>query len=399
MEKIVSLMQTLKEKKSFIKNKAQWKDFIDFTNKIETPFLAINTENVRQKYRTFIKNYNYAKIYFAVKACPIKEVLEVLRDEGSHFDIASVNEMDMLLDLNIPPERMSFGNTIKKGKDIKYAYQKGIRLFVTDSEHDLINIAKYAPKSKVFVRIMTTGTGAEWPLSRKFGCHPTLATKILTQAKEKKLIPYGISFHVGSQQTDVGQWDEAIATASHIFEHLQKDGTSLKMLNIGGGQPVHYKSEIPDEKKVSGAISKFLKSNFKEVPEIFIEPGRVLVAESGILVSEIILMAKKSELDTKTWVYIDAGKFGGLIETLDESIKYPIVCTKKGHHRRVILTGPTCDSMDILYENTEYFLPETVKSGDRIYFLSTGAYTLSYSAVAFNGFLPMKYVVYNGSET
>ena len=128
------------------------------------------------------------------------------------------------------------------------------------------------------------------------------------------------------------------------------------------------------------------------------EPGRSLVADSGVLVSEIITIAKKSVEGEVRWIFLDAGKFNGLIETLDESVKYVVKTEheiKNGissdePRSEVILAGPTCDSMDIMYQDFKYTMPDNLASGSRLYFLSTGAYTSSYASVGFNGFPPIK---------
>ncbi len=104
----------------------------------------------------------------------------------------------------------------------------------------------------------------------------------------------------------------------------------------------------------------------------------------------MVLVARKSRTAVERWVYVDVGKFSGLIETMDESIKFPIYAEKKGEVEEVVIAGPTCDSADIMYENYKYGLPLNLAIGDRLYWLSTGAYTTSYSAVEFNGFPPLK---------
>ena len=91
----------------------------------------------------------------------------------------------------------------------------------------------------------------------------------------------------------------------------------------------------------------------------------------------MVLVARKSRTAVERWVYTDVGKFSGLIETMDESIKFPIWTEKKGEMEEVIIAGPTCDSADIMYENYKYGLPLNLASGDRLYWLSTGAYTTS----------------------
>jgi ornithine decarboxylase len=115
------------------------------------------------------------------------------------------------------------------------------------------------------------------------------------------------------------------------------------------------------------------------------------VGDSGILEAEVVLISKKSYKDNDRWVYLDIGKFGGLAETHDEAIKYRIEAVgKKGSTAPVILAGPSCDSVDILYEKYKYQLPLSLKVGDRLRFHATGAYTTSYSSVGFNGFSPLK---------
>lgn len=355
-----------------------------------TPFLVVDLEKVCEKYDELKENLPYSKIFYAVKANPSDAVVELLARKGSSFDIASIYELDSVLSHGVTPDRISFGNTIKKESAISYAYSKGIRLFATDSESDLKKIARHAPGSKVYFRILCDGSGADWPLSRKFGSHPDVIFKLAIQSKELGLIPYGISFHVGSQQREVGRWDAAISQCKYLFEELHKKGINLKMINMGGGFPARYKSATLPLVDYAKEITRFLNEDFpRGLPEIFVEPGRSLVGDSGVIVSEVVLVSKKARVSPYRWVYLDIGVFGGLIETLGEAIKYPIYCEKDGKRSEVILAGPTCDSMDILYENNRYLLPDSLKEKDKLYFLSTGAYTASYSSVYFNGFPPL----------
>ena len=182
-----------------------------FSQDKATPCLILDLDVVREKYEELRRNMPYAKVYYAVKANPNDEVVALLRDLGSCFDVATRFELDQLLRLGVTPDRMSFGNTIKKERDIAYFYEKGVRLYTTDSFEDVDKIARAAPESKVFFRILTEGLGADWPLSRKFGSHPEMTRNLILHARDLGLEPYGISFHVGSQQRDIGQWDHAIA--------------------------------------------------------------------------------------------------------------------------------------------------------------------------------------------
>ncbi|TWI54371.1 ornithine decarboxylase [Pseudomonas duriflava] len=364
-----------------------------FADQQETPFVVIDKATIAKAYDELVNNFPFAKIYYAVKANPAIEITELLRDKGSNFDIASIYELDKVLSTGVSPDRISYGNTIKKAKDIRYFYEKGVRMFATDSEADLRNIAKAAPGSRIYVRILTEGsTSADWPLSRKFGCQPDMALDLLILANQLGLVPYGVSFHVGSQQRDIDVWDAAVAKVKVIFERLkEEDGITLQMINMGGGFPANYIQRTNSLETYADEIIRFLKEDFgDDLPEIILEPGRSLIANAGILVSEVVLVSRKSRTAVERWVYTDVGKFSGLIETMDESIKFPIWTEKKGEMEEVVIAGPTCDSADIMYEHYRYGLPLNLASGDRLYWLSTGAYTTSYSAVEFNGFPPLK---------
>ena len=374
-------------------DKTTWGRIKAFSDTHETPFLVVDLATIDRQYDEMLRHFPYARAYYAVKANPAPQVLTLLRDKGACFDIASTYELDKVLALGVTPDRVSFGNTIKKAKDIRTFYQKGVRMFATDSEADLRNIAKAAPGSRIYARILTEGTlTADWPLSRKFGCESDMAMDLLILARDLGLEPYGVSFHVGSQQREIGAWDAALGKVKVIFNRLwEEDRIKLKMINMGGGFPANYLQRTNELAIYAEEITRFLHEDFMdEMPEIIIEPGRSMVSNAGVLVSEVVLIARKSRTALHRWVYTDVGKFTGLIETLDESIKYPIYTEKNGELENTIIAGPTCDSADIMYENYKYGLPLNLATGDRLYWLSTGAYTTTYSSVEFNGFPPLK---------
>lgn len=387
-------------RKDFVSD-TEWKRFLEFSKEFETPNIVVNLRTIKKNFIQLKDSFPYAHIYYAVKSNPGIPVLKLLDSLGSNFDIASRYELDKVLSLNVSPDRVSYGNTIKKAKDIKYFYDKGVRMFATDSKEDLKTIAKNAPGSRVFVRILVENSAtADWPLSRKFGCHPDMAYDLLVLARDLGLTPYGISFHVGSQQRDIGQWNDAIAKTKYLFESLEdEEGIRLSMINMGGGFPAHYIQPTNELKEYASEITRYLQDDFgDDIPMIILEPGRSLVGDSGILTSEVVLISRKNNTALERWVYIDAGKFNGLIETIDESIKYPVITEKDGGKEGLtIIAGPTCDSMDIMYETEKYRLPVDLKQGDKIYWLSTGAYTSTYASVAFNGFPPLK-TYYMGEE-
>ena len=374
-----------------------WQRIKAFSKDLETPFLVVDLASVKANFELLRENFEEADIFYAVKANPQLEVLKLLSELGSSFDAASIYELDTLFSIGVDPSRISFGNTIKKMKHIQYAYERGIRLFATDSLDDLKNIGEFAPGSKVFIRLLVEGsTSADWPLARKFGCSIEKAKHLIAMSKDIDVEIYGLSFHVGSQQRNVYVWDYALLKVKDIFDYANDElGIELQMINMGGGFPSKYIEKAEDLETYADTIHQSLDNHFYEkMPRIILEPGRSMVGDAGVIVSEVVMVSKKSQYDNHRWVYLDVGKFNGLIETLEECIKYPIYCDNEGEEGEVVLAGPTCDSMDIMYENYMYELPLNLKEGDRLYWLTTGAYTSSYCAVGFNGFPPMRtYVI------
>ncbi len=169
-------------------------------------------------------------------------------------------------------------------------------------------------------------------------------------------------------------------------------GLTLEMLNLGGGLPAHYRAPVPPLAAYAEAIETALLAEFGgSRPHILIEPGRYLVGDAGPLRTEILLISRKLSHGGERWIYLDAGLYNGLDETVDERIHYRIRTPRDGAAGgAVILAGPTCDSADILYRRRPYELPLDLAIGDTIDLLSTGAYTASVAAVAFNGFPPLR---------
>lgn len=366
---------------------------IDFLaqNRPEGPCLVVDLDVVQRNYETFTRALPDSRIFYAVKANPAPEVLSLLADLGSNFDTASVAEIEMAMAAGATSERISFGNTIKKERDIARAFELGVRLFAVDCVEEVEKIARVAPASRVFCRILTDGEGAEWPLSRKFGCAPSMALEVLEHAHHMGLDAYGVSFHVGSQQCNLDAWDTALSEASAIFRTLADKGIVLRMVNMGGGFPTRYLRDIPKTEAYGTAIIDALHTHFgNHMPETIIEPGRGMVGDAGVIKAEVVLISRKHADDPVRWVYLDIGKFGGLAETMDEAIRYPITTIHDGGDvAPCVLAGPTCDSADVLYEKKPYDLPIALTIGDEVLIEATGAYTTTYASVAFNGFAPL----------
>ncbi|WP_182085000.1 ornithine/lysine decarboxylase [Aureimonas sp. ME7] len=370
-------------------------DFIA-TRRPTGPCLVVDLDIVEDNFRAFRKALPDSSIFYAVKANPSPEILRLLASLGSSFDCASVAEIEMALDAGATPDRISFGNTIKKERDVAAAHAHGVSLFAVDCVEEVEKVARAAPGARVFCRVLTDGEGAEWPLSRKFGCVPEMAIDVLTHARDLGLVATGVSFHVGSQQCDTEAWDKALSDASMVFGQLAERGIQLTLVNMGGGFPTRYLKDVPSAEAYGRSIFRSLRRHFgNKIPETIIEPGRGMVGDAGVIKAEVVLVSRKSASDENRWVYLDIGKFGGLAETMDEAIRYPIVTARDADRKEpCVLAGPTCDSADVLYEKTPYPLPISLTVGDEVLIEGTGAYTTTYSAVAFNGFEPLRsYVI------
>ncbi|MBI4276212.1 MAG: type III PLP-dependent enzyme [Rhizobiales bacterium] len=363
--------------------------------KDEGPCLVVDIDVVRENYVAFANALPDTKVFYAVKANPAPEILKLLAGLGSSFDVASVSETETVLAAGATPDRISYGNTIKKESEIASAFKLGVTLFAVDCEAEVEKVARAAPGSRVICRIHCDGTGSEWPLSRKFGCEPEFAADILELAHKRGLIAHGISFHVGSQQHNVEAWDRALASTAAIFRACAERGISLAMVNLGGGFPAKYLRKTPKLESYGKAIFRALRRHFgNRIPETIIEPGRGLVGNAGVIEAEVVLIAKRSPEDETRWVYLDIGKFHGLAETIDESIRYPIKTRKdRDEMAPCIVAGPTCDSVDVLYEKNPYPLPVSLAIGDKVLIEATGAYTTTYSSIGFNGYPPLRQYV------
>ncbi|MYZ47626.1 type III PLP-dependent enzyme [Propylenella binzhouense] len=371
------------------------RSFLD-ARRPEGPCLVVDLEIVRRNYETFTRALPDSRVFYAVKANPAPEILSLLAELGSSFDTASVAEIEMALAAGATPDRISYGNTIKKERDIARAHALGVSLFAVDCMEEVEKVARAAPGARVFCRILTDGAGAEWPLSRKFGCVPDHAVDVLERARALGLRACGISFHVGSQQTDTEAWDRALCDASAIFHACAERGINLAMVNLGGGFPTRYLKDVPGAEAYGQAIFESVRRHFgNRIPETIIEPGRGMVGDAGVLKAEVVLVSRKSPEDRLRWVYLDVGKFGGLAETMDEAIRYPIRTPRDGAPTApCVVAGPTCDSADVLYEKNPYELPLSLTIGDEVLIECTGAYTTTYASVAFNGFEPLRsYVI------
>ncbi|MGQ0575261.1 MAG: type III PLP-dependent enzyme [Pseudonocardia sp.] len=354
-----------------------------------TPCLLLDLAVVRDRHRALAAALPGARLLYAVKANPHPDVLATLAVLGCGFDVASIAEVRLALDAGAAPGGLSFGNPVRKAADVAAAAAVGVREFVTDSPEDLAVLAAAAPGAGVLARIAVDDAGSATPFAGKFGCSPATAAQLLRRAPDLGLVPGGVSFHAGSQQLDPTAWARGIAAAAQVV------CPRPAVLNLGGGLPVAYDAPVPPVEAYAGAIEAALRVHFPGGrPALAVEPGRFLVAEAGVLRSEVVRVSHRD--DGRRWVYLDVGRYGGLAETENEAIRYRISTPHDGGPAGpAVLAGPTCDGDDVLYRRIE--LPLALRAGDVVTLHATGAYTASYASVGFNGIAPLPVACVDGA--
>jgi ornithine decarboxylase len=359
-------------------------------HEFDRPTVVFDLDMLRAKYDALASGLGDAVIHYAVKANPAREVVATLAAKGARFDAASRGEIDLCLSLGVPARHIAFGNTIKRAADIAHAHAMGVEQFAADAEAELEKIAAHAPGARVIIRMLVEESAADWPLSRKFGCSRREALRLMARGRELGLDVAGISFHPGSQMREPAMWAPALDAALALWDEAIAAGHGLRILNIGGGFPAFYGDPLPATEDYAAEVMRMVRARFGTEITVMAEPGRGLVAEAGVIVAEVLLVARKDEADLHRWVFLDIGKFSGLAETMDEAIRYQFE-TRHGDDETgpCILAGPSCDSADVLYEKRPVQLPTALVPGDKLRILCTGAYTSSYSSVGFNGFPPL----------
>ena len=346
-----------------------------------TPLLIVDRSLVRGAYQDLAASLPGAEVYYAVKANPHRGILSVLAAEGCGFEISSRPELEAVDALGVGPERIISSNPVKSPDFIRRAVALGVDRFAFDSELEIEKLCRWAPGSRVYVRLAVDNSGSDWPLSDKFGVPAERAVELMIAAQRASLKAYGLTFHVGSQCRDVASWARAIHASHEVHQALSARGQPLHTLSVGGGQPVPHLRPVPSLEEIGRTIRHTVDELFGTSPPLLtVEPGRALVGPAGALVTSVIGRAQRGGT---TWVYIDAGVFNGLMETI-EGFRYELHTERGGPRQPVTVAGPSCDSVDTLF--TVEPLPE-LELGDRVYILNAGAYTISYAS-SFNGFGP-----------
>ncbi len=342
------------------------------------PFLLVDTEIVRNKFRRFKAALPRVHPHYAVKANPDPRVLKALIEEGAGFEIASVAELDILLGLGVAAQEIYYSNPMKSRDYIRYAAEKGVEWFALDSLEELRKIVSIKADAKLYVRIEAPNVGSDWPLAGKFGLKAQEVDAIIAEAVALKADLAGVTFHVGSQCRNPENWRVGILNAKRVFKKMRLAGLKPCLLDIGGGYPVRHVKPIPAIEKIAEVVNHALR-DVPQTVRVMAEPGRYFVSDAGFFVCRVVGTATRSG---KRWMYWDAGVFGGVVETT-EGLRYDVLTDRTGKLVPWNIAGPTCDSVDVCMRD-ELF-PEDLQDGDFIYIANAGAYTTAYAS-NFNGF-------------
>jgi ornithine decarboxylase len=344
----------------------------------DRPLLLIDTDIVRAKARRMRAAMPRVQAHYAVKANPHPEVLRTLIEEGVGFEVASIAELDLLIGLGVDPTGVHYSNPVKSPAYIRYAAGKGLRWYAVDSEAELRKIFSIDPRARMCLRIDVPNAGSDWPLSGKFGAQPKEADEIVAAAATLGADLAGVTFHVGSQCRSAENWYMAIETARLTLRKMQRAGLTPRVLNIGGGFPVRLTKPIPSIEVIGNVVNHALEQIPADL-QVIAEPGRYLVSDAGWLVCRVVGTAVRGG---KRWLYLDAGMFGGLLETSD-GLLYDVITDRSGPLVPWHVAGPTCDSVDVVMR--DHLLPEDLQADDFIYLPNAAAYTTAYAS-NFNGF-------------
>jgi len=344
----------------------------------DRPFLLVDPQIVRTKARRFHAAMPRVHPHYAVKANPHPAVLRTLIEEGVGFEIASIAELDLLLGLGVPAHEIYYSNPVKSPRYIEYAAARGVRWFVLDSLEELRKLVTIRPDASLYLRIEVTNAGADWPLTGKFGAGPAQADEIVAAAAELKADLAGVTFHVGSQCRNADNWRAGIDSAKRVFRKMRLKGLRPRLLNIGGGYPVRHTKPIPSIETIGEVVNHAL-AGLPDGIRVMAEPGRYLVSDAGWFVCRVVGTASRGG---RRWAYLDAGMFGGIIETSD-GLDYDLVTERAGRLIPWTVAGPTCDSVDVVMR--DQLLPEDLQVDDFAYIPNAAAYTTAYAS-NFNGF-------------
>lgn len=343
------------------------------------PVLVMSRQRLRDNARRFMAAMPRVRAHFAVKANADTEILQIFKEEGTCFEVASIAEIDAMVELGVNMETVFYSNPIKSPASIAHAAKSGLLWYCVDTPEEVAKIAAIKPDAKLYLRIEVSNEGSSWPLAGKFGATPNGVEAIIEAAKALDMKICGVTFHVGSQCCNIDNWVAGIGAAKKLFAKLSSQGFVPELLNMGGGYPLQFTGEEPTIEEIAVRINQELES-IPEHIQVMAEPGRYFVGSAGCLVSQVVGTATRDDV---RWVYLDTGIYGGLMElTLD----FPVIILsdRTGEPGLWTMAGPTCDSIDVMGRHK---LPANTAAEDFIYMPNLGAYCTT-CACDFNGFPP-----------
>ncbi len=352
-----------------------------------TPLMVLDRNSLITEYKTFRRLMPRVKLFYAVKANPHPDVIRTFAELGGSFDCASEGEMRLALSCGVSPDRIIFANTVKRPEALQFARRNKINFVTFDSEPELYKIAEHAPGCRVLARLKVSNLGSIVELSLKFGADEDQIVPMLLKAKSLGLKPDGISFHVGSQCTNIENYLRAFEQTARIVQEAKSHGLDIKVIDIGGGFPIrHLKDDTIQIETFASKLRREMDRLFEKSIEIIAEPGRALVGPAGMLITRVV---GRSIRNNKNYYYLDDGVYGDFSGLVFDHAKYEFRTLVKTQKFASILAGPTCDSFDTISLSVD--LPE-LDVGSIVYVQNIGAYSCA-SALTFNGIPPAKVIV------
>jgi ornithine decarboxylase len=350
-----------------------------------TPVLFLSAGRLRENYHNLKTALSCVDLYYAVKSNPLPDIVNMLSPLGAGFDLATAGEVEIMRSCGVPASRCIHTHPIKTDPEIRAALDYGVDTFVCDNEWELDKLVAYRDKARVLVRMSIENPAAIVNLSHKFGCKPTQTFALIKKAAARGLTVRGLSFHVGSQNENALKYLEALEYCRDICRKAALADIAIQTIDIGGGFPINYVTSVPPIAQFCQPINEYLERYFASY-QIIAEPGRFISGTALTLAARVVGKSLRNDV---WWYYLDDGVYGSFSGKIFDHAGYPMFVSRSGATHLSTVAGPTCDSIDVLYENIP--LPR-LEIGDIVLVGSMGAYTNA-SATRFNGIPPAKVVV------
>lgn len=365
------------------------------TTTSSTPYALLSVKDVEAQFRRLVEAMPGVSVYYALKANHHPSIVGALHRQGSGFEVASLGELEHLLNIGVAARDVVFSNPVKVPAHIRRSYELGVSRYAFDCATEVEKLAKNAPGSLVDLRLAVPDAGSTFPLSEKFGCSEDDALDLIQLATQKGLRLAGVAFHVGSQCTNAKSWAAAIEVVGRVLKAAAGLGFRAEHVNIGGGFPVAYAEPVPSIEEIGDVVADSALRFLPYEVSLLAEPGRFLAAPSLRIVTSVI---GREVRGGRNWIFLDMGVFQGLLECLEyEDWNYPMAVPGRpeGALNHFVVTGPTCDALDTIARNA--LLPDETTVGDEVLIDLVGAYSLEYGS-RFNGFQPPQVFEQTGEE-